>query len=300
MTTIFSLGLKAAGVLGVSAGLVLAGCGPTGTGGTGGVGGTGGSGGSGGGPAGTCPVPSHSTASYTGGWATSSAFVGGTMYYPTNMSGSFGGIVIVPGYLSPVSLMASWGPFLASRGMAAFLVDPPSSGDFPAARSSAQLAALNSLKGENTRSGSPLQGKLNLDALAIAGWSMGGGGTLHSANSNPPGVKAAVAFAPWETATSFPSDRVPTLILAGGSADSLVSHQMSRAEYDSIPGSTPKAYAEISGADHFQWTSPSGAGSRAGTFTWAWVNAYVNGETGCKSVISQAGGGFADFATSSL
>ena len=221
------------------------------------------------------------------------------MYYPTNAQGTFGGVVILPGFISPASMMAAWGPFLATRGMAAFIVDPPSGGDPPTTRSRAQLAALESLKAENDRVGSPLRGKLNVNAMAVAGWSMGGGGTLHSANSNPAGLKAAVAWAPWELATNFPNARVPSIILTGGNADALVNAGMSKAEYNSIPATTSKAYVEFQGADHFQWTSPNGVSGRAGAFTWAWLNAYVNGNADCKSVIAR-GTGMTDFASSAL
>lgn len=292
MATIANLMSKAAGLGTLAGGLALAACSaPPPIGGTGG---------SGGGPGGSCPATTRPTATYNSGWATNPAFNGFAITYP-NDGQSFGGIVIVTGFIAGVSSMASWGPFLASKGIAAFLIDPPTPLDDPSTRSRAQLAALQTLKAEATRPGGPLNGKLDLNNLAIAGWSMGGGGTLHSANTNPPGVKAAIAFAPWELGGSavFPADHVPTLILAGGSADALVNHGMSRGEYDSIPSGVSKAYIEISGADHFQWTSPGGASGLAGTYTWAWLNAYVNGATECKGAIQRIPQD-ADFASSSL
>ncbi|HMJ10219.1 MAG TPA: hypothetical protein VK524_02380 [Polyangiaceae bacterium] len=289
MVSIASLMTKAVGVATLLGSVAILGCS-----GTPPIGGTGGSGG--GGPSGSCPSPSRPTGSYRSGWGTNSAFLGFNITYPSDGQ-AMGGIVIITGFITAVSGMAEWGPYLASRGIATFLIDPPGGGDLPAVRSRALLAALASLRSEATRSGSPLNGKLDVNRLAIAGWSMGGGGTLLTANQNPPGVKAAVAFAPWE-GSSYLSDRVPSLVLAGGSADALVNHSMSRNQYNSIPASTPKAYVEPRGADHFQWQRPSGASGVAGQYTWAWLNAYVNGVSECKSVIANRS--FVDFATSSL
>jgi dienelactone hydrolase len=156
----------------------------------------GGTGGSGSGPSGSCPTPQRGTASYNFGWQPSAAFRGFNITYP-NDGQSFGGIVIITGYLLGVAGMAEWGPYLASRGLATFLIDPPGPGDEPSTRAVAMAAAVASLRAEATRAGSPLNGKLDVNKMAIAGWSMGGGGTLTLANTNPPGIKAAIGLAPW-------------------------------------------------------------------------------------------------------
>ena len=167
MTSVTSLMKRTLGLATVITSLTSLAC-------SGGVpGGVGGAGGTGGGPSGSCSTPNRPTGSYTNGWATNPAFLGYNMTYP-NDGQQFGGIVIITGFIVGVSSMASWGPYLASRGIATFLIDPPTNLDNPAARSRAQLAALNSLKAEATRPGSPLNGKLDVNRLAIAGWSMGG------------------------------------------------------------------------------------------------------------------------------
>jgi triacylglycerol lipase len=291
MTSIGTLMTKAASTAVLLGSIALFGCSATPP--------IGGTGGTGGGPLpGGCSTPQRGTASYNFGWQTSSAFRGFNITYP-NDGQPFGGMVIVTGYIVGVAAMAEWGPYLASRGIATFLIDPPTSGDQPLERGIALLAALNSLKAEASRPGSPLNGKLDVNKLAIGGWSMGGGGTLLAANQNPAGVKAAVAFAPWNQGAAYSRDRVPSLVLAGGLADILVPSLMSRSQYNSIPAGTPKAYVEVGGAEHFQWQRPAGAGAVSGDYTWAWLNAFVNGEEACKAVIARRSN-FTDFATSSL
>jgi hypothetical protein len=72
----------------------------------------------------------------------------------------------------------NWGPFLASHGIVTMTIGTNSGSDPPDTRKDALLDALETIKSEQTRMGSPLMGKLALDALATMGWSMGGGGTL--------------------------------------------------------------------------------------------------------------------------
>ena len=67
--------------------------------------------------------------------------------------------------------------------------------DMPTARASALLDAVEALKEEHARSGSPLAGRLDVSRFAVAGWSMGGGGCLLAALADP-SLKCVLAFAP--------------------------------------------------------------------------------------------------------
>jgi hypothetical protein len=244
---------------------------------------------------GTCPTQTRATASYRSGWAPGLLFGGMAIYYPPGVE-SYGGVVVVPGFISPISFLTSWGPFFAQRGMAAFLVDPNLPSDFPDARSAAQIEALNSLKAEATRPGSPLNGRLDVNRLAVAGWSMGGGGTLMTAAANPPGVKAAVGWAPWNPVPVYQAARVPSMVLSGGLGDLLVGTIMTLAEYESIPATTPKAYYEWT-AGHQEWVSPSAINGNGGTLTWAWINGFVNDVEECKALVKAGGRGAVNVQT---
>src|SRR5690606_22876002 len=118
------------------------------------------------------------------------------IYYPEGATPPFSLVAIVPGFVSSRSWVGDWAPFLASHGMAAILIDTNWLTDDPDARKAALLDALVSLKGENTRAGSPLQGKLDTSRAAVVGWSMGGGGALLAAAEDP-SLKAAVGICPW-------------------------------------------------------------------------------------------------------
>lgn len=283
MTITACLG-KLAGVFGATMVLVLGGCGsqPPINGGTGGTG----SGGTGGGEPGVCNVPRYDFRTYTSGWANSPSYGAATIYYPVGAPEPLPGVVIVPGFTALQNSIANWGTYLAARGFVTMTIDTNATGDFPAARATALLAALQTLKNENGRAGSPLNGKLRPDSYALMGHSMGGGGTLIASNQNPPGVKAAVPLTPWESGR-FTSNRVPTLYLTG-SVDTLVSPSMARGTYSSIPTSTPKAIAEFRGGDHIFVLNPGSLGvqpAMVGTYAHAWLQIFLNGNTGCRSVI---------------
>jgi dienelactone hydrolase len=189
------------------------------------------------------------------------------IYYPSGATAPFASIAIVPGYLSAESTIADWGPFLASWGIVTMTIGTsnqttgaPDTGVDQNARSAALLDALVTLRGENTRSGSPLNGKLDTSRQGVAGWSKGGGGTLITANTTPT-LKAVFAMEPWNVNLSaqvgtYPNDTVPTLIFAGTS-DPLAGPPMPATQYDSIPTTTPKMLYEVTNGNHSVSTSPT-------------------------------------------
>ncbi len=184
------------------------------------------------------------------------------IYYPTGTPAPYASIAIVPGFVSPESTIADWGPFLASWGIVAMTIgtsDPTTGASDtsvdPDVREAALLDALVTLRDENTRSGSPLAGQLDTTRQAVAGWSMGGGGTLEAANSTPT-LKAVFAMEPWNPSTTYPMDTVPTLIFAG-TADVLAGPPMPQNQYMSIPSTTPKMMYEVQSGTHSVSTSPT-------------------------------------------
>jgi dienelactone hydrolase len=188
------------------------------------------------------------------------------IYYPVGATPPYASLPIVPGFLAQESSIADWGPFLASWGFVVMTIGTSNSTGAPDtsvdqnARAAALLDALTTIKGENTRSGSPLSGQLDLSRLGVAGWSKGGGGTLIDANTTP-SLKAVFAMEPWNVDNSgnvgtYPNDTVPTLMFAG-TADGLAGPPMPQTQYMSIPATTPKLLYEITGGSHYVSTSPT-------------------------------------------
>lgn len=108
-------------------------------------------------------------------------FGGGTVYYPTSTSdGTFGAVVISPGFTALQSSIAWLGPRLASQGFVVFTIDTNTTLDQPDSRGRQLLAALDYLTQRST-----VRGRVDATRLGVMGHSMGGGGTLEAAKSRP-------------------------------------------------------------------------------------------------------------------
>lgn len=198
-----------------------------------------------------------------------------TLHVPVGAEPPFASVVVVPGFVSPESSIRAWGPFLASHGIVALTIGTNSGGDPPEVRAQALLDGIETLRAENTRSGSPVEGQMALDRFGVMGWSMGGGGTLIAANGNPE-LRAAVTFAAWSPGARFGEDAVPTLLLAG-SSDTLAGGQ-SQGFFESIPESTPKMLFEVSGGSHSIANDPRSADGQIGRYGLSWLKVFLEGD----------------------
>lgn len=276
--------------------------GGTGTAGAGGntagaggmAGGNTGGGGAGGG--GTGPDPTSASASakgtctvktYTMGIPTAMDYATPTIYYPTmsaDCPAPFPGVVIIPGFTEVQAQINQWGTFLASHGFAVMMIDSAANGTAntgvqPPSRASGLAEGVTTLKGENTRMGSPLMGQLDGSRLAVMGHSMGGGGTLLTANAHPE-LKAAIGLCPWNPGGTYPMDTVPTLFF-DGTADTLVPPSQATGEYMSIPATTHKVYAEFQGGSHFVANTPLGTAATdkvVARIGLSWLEVYLVGD----------------------
>ncbi|MER5448396.1 dienelactone hydrolase family protein [Streptomyces sp. NPDC002766] len=198
-------------------------------------------------------------------------FNDGTIYYPTDTSqGTFGAVVIMPGFFAVQGQIAWYGPRLASQGFVVMTMDSNALWDFPSDRSRQQLAALNYLTTK-----SPVKSRIDPNRLALMGWSMGGGGTLESAAANP-SLKAAIPLAPWDITNPGDQISVPTMIFgADGDTVAPVS-TFTRPAYDALTNAHDKAFVELKGADHFTFASPN---TTVAKYSISWLKRFVDNDT---------------------
>jgi dienelactone hydrolase len=213
--------------------------------------------------------------SYTDGYRDGPAYADSTIWYPVDADPPFAGVAVVPGFVSPQSSIINWGPFLASNGIVTMTIGTNLPTDPPDTRKDALLDALETLKSENTRMGSPLMGKLATDTLATMGWSMGGGGTLLVANEHPE-MKATISMCAWNPGYPYLNIKSPALMFAS-LGDPLAGGQ-SQGFYASVPDSTPKMLIETPGADHFVANDPASTGGMIGRYGLAWMKVYLEGD----------------------
>ena len=200
-----------------------------------------------------------------------SGFGGGVIYYPTTTSeGTFGAVAISPGYTAAWSSISWLGPRIASHGFVVIGIETNTLLDQPASRGSQLLAALDYL----TRSSS-VRSRIDTTRLAVAGHSMGGGGSLEAAEDRP-SLQAAVPLAPWNLDKSWAGLRVPTLII-GAESDSIApvaTHSIPF--YNTIPSATEKAYLELNNASHF---FPQTTNTPTARQAVAWLKRFVDDDT---------------------
>ena len=200
-----------------------------------------------------------------------SGFGGGDIYYPTDTSaGTFGAVVIAPGYTASKSSMAWLAPRLASQGFVVFNIDTTTTSDQPASRGRQLLAAADYLTERST-----VRARVDASRVAVIGHSMGGGGTLEASRLRP-SLQAAIGLTPWNTTKSWGSNVVPTLIV-GAESDSVASVR-THAEpfYTSLPASPGKAYLELNGASHF---APNSSNTTIAKYSISWLKLFVDNDT---------------------
>ena len=219
-------------------------------------------------------------------------FAGGTIWYPTDGTPPYPFVAIVPGFVSFESSIASWGPFLASHGIVAITIDTNTTADPPQTRAGALLDALKSVEAENTRTGSPLNGKLDPSRQGLMGWSMGGGGTLIASNRTP-SLKAAISMCGWNPAGTYSTMKVPSLMFAS-LGDPLAGGQ-SQGFYRSIPNETPKMLIELGVGDHFAANNPANYGSQIGLYGLSWLKVHLVGDARYKQFLLKMPSGTTDF-----
>ena len=93
-------------------------------------------------------------------------YLGATLYYPINALEPLASIVIVPGWGMPESSIQNWGPFFASWGIIAMTIgtNNPST-DWPEDRAEALLDAIETIRQENNRIDSPVNGRIDLNVV---------------------------------------------------------------------------------------------------------------------------------------
>jgi dienelactone hydrolase len=227
------------------------------------------------------PNPGPNTLLSNGPFATSQTDVSGsgagynnvTICYPNDTSeGTFGGVVVMPGFISLKAQMMWSCRKIASHGFVVAVAETSTVFDFPAQRANQTQSVIRHLSG----TGAPAAVRQRLDTTrwAAAGWSMGGGGALDTGARNNPEIQAVTAWEPWNI-SSYGSMRVPSLIV--GASNDFVASAGTMAEpfYSSIT-QAEKYYVELAGQGHFVGSTDNTIQSAA---TIAWLKRWVDDDT---------------------
>ncbi|GAA3231345.1 alpha/beta hydrolase family protein [Actinocorallia longicatena] len=194
----------------------------------------------------------------------------GTLYYPTDTSqGTFGGVVVIPGFTEPESTMSWYGPRLASQGFVVFTLEPNTVLDFPDARADQMLAALTYL---TTKSAA--KDRVDPARLSVLGHSMGGGATFRVAQRKPD-LKTAVAMAPWHTEFNWSNVKVPMFVFGSDNDFIAPAGSMASSFFTSI---TPaeKAYLLLKNQGHMAYIFEN---TTIAQYTITWLKRFLDDDT---------------------
>src|SRR5690242_12863711 len=140
------------------------------------------------------PAPTAANITGNGSFAVTSAaitnasgFGGGTVYYPTT-PGRYPVVAIMPGFLELWDAINWMGPRLSSWGFVVVGVNPNSVFDFPDSRGTQLLAALAWSVGSAPAA---VTARADSSRRGVAGYSMGGGGTLEALSRDTSGLVKA-------------------------------------------------------------------------------------------------------------
>lgn len=209
-----------------------------------------------------------STQSVSGWFA---GFGGGTVYSP-NTAGKYAVVAVCPGFLANQSTIRDISRRLATHGFVVVTIDTNSIFDYPPSRANQLIAALSKVTSLTT---GPAAGKMDTSRLAVAGWSMGGGGTM-LATGMTPGLKAGVAFAPWAQGNNVGSSAVPLSFLGGSVDPTAPVPEHAQKFYNAMPTTTKKMLGVIQGANH---DFPKTASQPASYTEVAWMKRFVDNDT---------------------
>jgi hypothetical protein len=221
------------------------------------------------------PAPTALTAN-KGPYKTASYTIAGTgcVFYPTDAQPPFAAVTVSDGFLGAGGCgsfqTGQWGPLYASWGIVAMIVDTGSS-DQPDARGRALIKGIEAFKAENTKSGSPLSGKL-AGRYGTSGFSMGGGGTSYASRTDKT-LLSSVALMPWGPVTSGVS--VPTLVVCGSSDGTAPCAQHGNGLYRGIANTVPKMRIQINSGHAGQ---PSSGGGKSGEYGLAFQKVFLEGD----------------------
>jgi triacylglycerol lipase len=174
---------------------------------------------------------------------------GATVYFPYSANQTFGIVSLTPGFLANQSYYKPLAQFIASHGFVVVNIDPNSIYDQPYQRAGEMAAALKQVIALAKAGQVPFAAVTDVTRRAVAGHSMGGGGTLAAATADPT-LKAAVPLAPWSVVKSFSGNKVPTLIVSCQNDKVAPPKQHADVFYASLSKTLPRAKVEVKSVSH--------------------------------------------------
>ncbi|MER8161584.1 triacylglycerol lipase [Streptomyces sp. NPDC094472] len=203
-----------------------------------------------------------------------SGYGSGTITYPT-ASGSYPGVVLMPGYQGTQQNLQWLAPRLASWGFVVINVGTSTLGDDPASRGRQISAAGTQLISLSSTVGNPIYGKAN-GTLGAAGHSMGGGGVM-AALRDDSRFRAGAPLAPYYPNQNFSGVTDPTFFMTCQSDPVAHGNTYALPWYNSM-SRAEKLYIEVPG-DHLCPMTGYGNKAKQGKWIVSFFSRWLHGDT---------------------
>lgn len=202
-------------------------------------------------------------------------------FYPCSLTQESPALTLTAGYGNTYRNLQWMAETLAQKGYVVLAMSPTNIYGKVEQWRDAHLAGQKTLVSENTTADSPLKNRIDTHRRGIAGFSMGGGGTLLAGTELKGDVKALAAFAPFLLKEQRDvSPTAPTMILAG-ERDLLVTNESIEEIEEHVKRSTNKNLTAVySNGRHQQWYRAEITTNRESykAMTLAWFDIHLKGD----------------------
>lgn len=212
------------------------------------------------------------------------------MTYPCDLSaGPFPATTLTGGFTNTKEQMVWLSEHLTTHGYVVLTMTPNNTLGVPPIWKDAQVGGFAELADENTRTDSPLKGKIDLSKRNLMGFSMGGGGVILAAAEMGDAPTSSIALAPWLGAYNLDYSQIDApMLMLGGENDELAYY--TEDYYAELPSNLERGLAIYAGASHFDWYGNNNQEQKADfrTLVTAFLEIQLKGDTSAYSYFDGA------------
>jgi dienelactone hydrolase len=212
------------------------------------------------------------------------------MSYPCDLgAGPFPATTLTGGFTNTKEQMYWLADHLTTHGYVVLTMTPTNTLGVPPIWADAQVGGFAELADENSRSASPLKGKIDLSKRNLMGFSMGGGGVILAAEEMGDAPTSSIALAPWLGAYNVDYSKISApMLMLGGENDELAYY--TEDYYAELPSDLERGVAIYAGASHFDWYGKNNQDQKADfrTLVTAFLEIQLKGDTSAYSYFDGA------------
>jgi dienelactone hydrolase len=210
-------------------------------------------------------------------------------FYPCGISELSPAVTLTGGYGNTYRNLQWMAETLSEKGYVVLAMTPTNIYGKVEQWRDAHLAGQNTLIRENDDTESPLHNRIDVHRRGIAGFSMGGGGTLLAGTELKDDVKALAAFAPFlleEQRDVAPS--APTMILAGARDLLVTNESIEQIKHHVTQSANKHLVAVYENGRHQQWYRAEITTNRESykAMTLAWFDLHLKGDASAQTAIN--------------